>query len=38
MWATADVAGLAVGHIVHEPCRNWQRPSDHVPLMTEFKL
>jgi exodeoxyribonuclease-3 len=36
MWATKDVAALAVGHTVHEPCRGWTRPSDHVPLVTEF--
>jgi exodeoxyribonuclease-3 len=36
MWATGDVAALAVAHHVHEPCRGWQRPSDHVPLVTEF--
>jgi len=38
MWATADVAARAVAHTVHEPCRNWTRPSDHVPLVTEFEL
>ncbi len=38
MCATADVADLAVAHQVHEPCRAWTRPSDHVPLMTEFAL
>ena len=38
MWATRDVAGLAVAHKVFEPCRNWTRPSDHVPLMTEFAI
>ena len=38
MWATGDVAQLAVGHRVYEPCRNWTRPSDHVPLMTEFAI
>jgi exodeoxyribonuclease-3 len=38
MWATADVATRAVGHKVHEPCRNWERPSDHVPLVTEFEM
>jgi exodeoxyribonuclease-3 len=38
MWATADVAKLATAHIVHEPCRAWTRPSDHVPLLTEFAL
>ena len=38
MWATGDVAKQAVAHRVFEPCRNWDRPSDHVPLMTEFAL
>jgi exodeoxyribonuclease-3 len=38
MWATKDVAALAVRHIVHEPCRSWERPSDHVPLVTEFAV
>lgn len=38
MWATADVAALAKRHQVYEPCRNWTRPSDHVPLMTEFAV
>jgi exodeoxyribonuclease-3 len=38
MWATPDVAKLALAHIVHEACRNWTRPSDHVPLVTEFTL
>jgi exodeoxyribonuclease III len=38
MWATPDVARQAVSHAVHEPCRSWARPSDHVPLVTEFHL
>ena len=38
MWATADVAALATGHHVYEPCRGWARPSDHVPLVTEFDV
>jgi exodeoxyribonuclease-3 len=38
MWATPDVAKLAVGHHVYEPCRDWTRPSDHVPLVTEFSV
>ncbi|MGQ0559002.1 MAG: exodeoxyribonuclease III [Sphingosinicella sp.] len=38
MWATADVAKAAVSHRVYEPCRSWTRPSDHVPLMTEFAI
>jgi exodeoxyribonuclease III len=37
MWATKDVAAQAVAHIVHEPCRSWDKPSDHVPLVTEFR-
>jgi exodeoxyribonuclease III len=36
MWATPDVAARAVSHAVHEPCRSWEKPSDHVPLVTEF--
>lgn len=36
MWATGEIAKQAVAHRVYEPCRNWARPSDHVPLMTEF--
>ncbi len=36
MWATPDVAAKAVAHHVHEPCRSWDKPSDHVPLVTEF--
>jgi len=38
MWATKDVAAQARAHNVHEPCRAWERPSDHVPLVTEFAL
>ena len=36
MWATGDVAAQATGHVVFEDCRNWLKPSDHVPIMTEF--
>lgn len=38
MWASPDVAKQAVAHRVYEPCRSWSRPSDHVPLVTEFAL
>ena len=38
MWATKDVAAQAKAHKVYEPCRAWTRPSDHVPLMTEFEI
>jgi len=38
MWASPEVAATAVAHRVHEDCRSWTRPSDHVPLVTEFAL
>ena len=36
MWASPEVAKAATGHTVHEPCRSWLKPSDHVPIVTEF--
>jgi exodeoxyribonuclease-3 len=36
MWASPSLAGAAKAHRVHEPIRGWMRPSDHVPLVTEF--
>jgi exodeoxyribonuclease-3 len=36
MWASPELAGHATAHAVHEPCRSWLKPSDHVPLVTEF--
>lgn len=38
MWASPSVAEKAVAHRVCEPCRSWLKPSDHVPLVTEFDL
>lgn len=38
MWASPALAAKAIGHTVHEPCRSWLKPSDHVPIMTEFAL
>jgi exodeoxyribonuclease III len=38
MWVTPDLKDKAVGHQVHKPCRNWGKPSDHVPIVTEFRL
>ncbi len=38
MWVTPDLKDHAKGHIVHEPCRGWVRPSDHVPIVTEFAV
>ena len=36
MWASPALAGAAVAHSVYEPCRNWLKPSDHIPIVTEF--
>jgi exodeoxyribonuclease III len=36
VWASPDVARQAVAHKVCEPCRSWEKPSDHIPLITEF--
>lgn len=36
MWVTPDLTEKAVSHKVCEPCRSWLKPSDHVPLITEF--
>lgn len=38
MWATRDVAAQATRHHVHERSRGWDKPSDHVPIVTEFAL
>jgi len=38
MWATSEVAKTATSHKVFEECRSWLKPSDHVPIMTEFNL
>jgi exodeoxyribonuclease-3 len=38
MWASPALAGQLVGHKVLEPCRAWERPSDHVPLICEIAL
>lgn len=38
MWATPEVAKLATAHAVREHCRSWLKPSDHVPLITEFNI
>lgn len=36
MWVSPDLADRAVAHAVHECCRDWGKPSDHVPIVTEF--
>ncbi|WP_347302324.1 exodeoxyribonuclease III [Croceibacterium sp. TMG7-5b_MA50] len=38
MWASPDLAATMVDHRVLETARAWDRPSDHVPLVSEFAL
>lgn len=38
MWASPELARQATGHKVLEQARDWEQPSDHVPLITEFAL
>ncbi|MGB7374266.1 exodeoxyribonuclease III [Pontixanthobacter sp.] len=38
MWASPGLAGKASAHRIHEDCRGWEKPSDHIPLVTEFDL
>lgn len=38
MWATRDLAATATRHDVFEAARSWLKPSDHIPIMTEFAL
>jgi exodeoxyribonuclease-3 len=38
MWVSPEVRGAVTSHRVLEPCRSWQRPSDHVPLICELSL
>ncbi|MEK6542353.1 MAG: exodeoxyribonuclease III [Pseudomonadota bacterium] len=38
MWATRDVAARATAHRVHRECRSWEKPSDHIPIVTDFAI
>ena len=38
MWASPQLAGRLAAHQVLEPCRAWERPSDHVPLICEIEI
>jgi exodeoxyribonuclease III len=40
IWATDDIApaSQAAAFHIHTPCRGWERPSDHVPVVAGFKL
>lgn len=36
MWASPALAEKAISHEAHEACRDWEKPSDHIPIITEF--
>jgi len=38
MWASPALAKRASGHRLREDARDWEKPSDHIPLITEFDL
>lgn len=40
IWATADIAAVsrAEAFEIHVPCRSWERPSDHVPVVAGLQL
>lgn len=40
IWASGDVAvtSRAEAFHIHAPCRSWERPSDHVPVVAGLKL
>jgi exodeoxyribonuclease-3 len=38
MWASPELRTELVAHRVLQPCRAWQRPSDHVPLVCEIRV
>jgi exodeoxyribonuclease-3 len=38
MWASPSLVEKAIGHMVHETCRDWEKPSDHIPIVTEFSF
>ncbi len=38
VWASPSVAPYATAHRVAEACRSWEKPSDHIPLLTTFAL
>ena len=36
VWASPEIASTAKSHRIHLASRSWMKPSDHVPLITEF--
>jgi exodeoxyribonuclease III len=38
IWATSDLAAVSENFAIHAECRAWERPSDHVPVTTDFAI
>ena len=38
MWASPELAAQTKRHWIVEDARSWEKPSDHIPLLTEFAL
>lgn len=38
IWATPDISNAAHGSRILRPCRGWDQPSDHVPVLATFDL
>jgi exodeoxyribonuclease-3 len=38
IWATPSVAETCDKVSFHTDCRNWDRPSDHAPVMARFEM
>ena len=38
IWASPDVAAVSRDYEIHVPCRSWERPSDHVPVMISLRV
>lgn len=38
VWVSPELESAAISHKVMEDARGWEKPSDHAPLITEFKF
>lgn len=38
IWASSDIANAAHASRILRPCRGWDQPSDHVPVLASFDL
>lgn len=38
IWATQDIAAAGHSSRILRPCRGWEQPSDHVPVLATFDL